>query len=69
MDTISLFDPIGFASTIKTEPLLTCSENKLTLVEKLANAIKSETEIRTNTGHGFLDHGYEESWLSKKLIS
>ena len=69
MDTISLFDPIGCASSIKTETLLTCSENKLTLVEKLANAIKSETEIRTNTGHGFLDHEYEESWLSKKLIS
>ena len=66
--TLSLFDPLLFAPTIEAETLLTCGEGGRLLVQPLADRIAGVAELRVNTGRTYLDHQYEESWLTQRLI-
>ena len=65
-DTVAMFDPIAFAKNIEAESLVTCIEGQRSLVEPLSNALSGKTELRINTGRGYLDHGYEDNWLAER---
>jgi len=65
-DTVAMFDPIAFAKNIEAESLVTCIEGQRSLVEPLSNALVGKTELRINTGRGYLDHGYEDNWLAER---
>ena len=65
-ETLAMFDPIAFAQRIQAESLISCTEDQRSLVEPLVDALAGKAELRVNTGRGYLDHGYEESWLAER---
>ena len=66
--TLSLFDPLAFARVIEAETLLTCGEGEVPVVRPLADRTAGKVELRVNTGKGYLDHGYEERWLKRRMV-
>ncbi len=64
-DTLAMFDPVAFAPRIEAESLLTCTQSHRLLVEPLVDFLAGKAELRINTGRGYLDHGYEDSWLEE----
>ena len=66
--TLALFDPLAFARMIEAETLLTCGEGEVPLVQPLADRTAGKVELRVNTGKGYLDHGYEERWLKRRMV-
>ena len=55
-------------SRLEAETLLTCGEGEVPLVQPLADRTAGKVELRVNTGKGYLDHGYEERWLKRRMV-
>ncbi len=66
--TLSLFDPLAFASRINARALFTCGNDERPYVEAVAEAMPGEATVEFRTGRGFLDHGVEERWLEQALL-
>jgi cephalosporin-C deacetylase len=65
--TLALYDPLAFAPSIEAETLLTCREGQRPLLGPLVDALAGEAELKVNTGRGYLDHEYAESWLAERM--
>ena len=65
-ETLSLFDPLAFASRIAAETLVTCAEGESGSVEPLVAALGGKATLRLRSGRGHTDHKLEEDWLAEK---
>ncbi len=66
--TLSLYDPLGFAPRVNAETLVACIKADAGPAEPFAIATKGKSEIRINSGYGYLDHEAQEEWLAQRLF-
>lgn len=64
--TLSLFDPLGFASNLRARVLVSCAAGAKPVAAPLAKLARTG-ELRIATGRGYTDHTAEEKWIDGAL--
>lgn len=68
-ETLGLFDPLGFASRVKAKALIHCVAGAKSTAGPLCALLGRRAELRVMTGRGYIDHTFEEEWLSRALAA